>query len=276
MRNGDGGSVTSNVTDNRGQTAEPRGDRNQGYISVLHTSARSLMPKRDELLAYIATEEPDVIAITEIWANSSHLMNEFSIAGYENLHKNREHKKGGGVICYVKSTLSALKTNKLDARNYDSVYVEISTKSNKTMIATIYRPPKSQAADDIAMCEEIKSVIQNKQAVIIGDFNCPNIDRASVNGDREGNRLIEMAEDAFLTQTVTQPTLENNIFDLVFTSDPDLVRDLKVGEKLGGSDHHLILFNVKTKYTLAENETKMSDYKNANFNRARQLLLGTS
>ncbi len=80
-----------------------------------------------------------------------------------------------------------------------TVYVEINTKSNKTTIATIYRPPKSQAADDIALYEEIKSVIQNKQAVIIGDFNCPNTDWTLMNGDREGNWLIEMAEDAFLT-----------------------------------------------------------------------------
>ncbi len=43
-----------------------------------------------------------------------------------------------------------------------TVYVEINNKSNKVKIATIYRPPKSQAADDIALYEEIKSVIQNK------------------------------------------------------------------------------------------------------------------
>ncbi len=40
-----------------------------------------------------------------------------------------------------------------------------------------------------------------------------------------------MAEDAFLTQIVTQETRENNILDLVFASDPDLIRDLKVAEK---------------------------------------------
>ncbi len=44
-------------------------------------------------------------------------------------------------------------------KNYDSVYVEINTKSDKIRVATIYRPPKSQAADDIALFEEIKSVI---------------------------------------------------------------------------------------------------------------------
>ncbi len=56
------------------------------------------------------------------------------------------------------------------------MYVEISTKPKKRMIATIYRPPKAQAADDTALYEEIKSVIQNKRAVIIGNFNCPSID----------------------------------------------------------------------------------------------------
>ncbi len=199
-------------------------------------------------------------------------MSELSIAGYESFHKNREYKRGGGVICYVKSTLSALKMDKQDAENYDSVYAEISTKSNKIMIATIYRPPKAQAADDTALYEEMKSVIQNKQAVIIGDFNFPNIDRTSMNGDREGNRFIEMAKDAFLTQIVTQPTRENNILNLVFASDPYLIRDCKVGEKLSGCDDHLIRFSIKTEYTLTGNKNKIPDYRKANFSRARQLL----
>ncbi len=120
------------------------------------------------------------------------------------------------------------------------------------MIATIYRPPKAQAAEDTALYEEIKSVIQNKQAVIIGDFNCPSIDWTSMNGDGEGNRLIEMAEDAFLTLIVTPPTRENNILDLMFACDPDLIRDCKVCKKLRGCDHHLIRFNIKTEYTLTD------------------------
>ncbi len=147
------------------------------------------------------------------------------------------------------------------------MHVEISTKSNKIMIATIYRPPIAQVTDDTALYEEIKSVAQNKQAVIIGDFNCPSIDWTSMNGDREGNKLIEMAEDAFLIKIVAQPTRENNLPDLVFSSDPDLIRDCKVGEKLSGCDHHLIRFSIKTEFT----PTTIPDYGKANFNRARQL-----
>ncbi len=85
------------------------------------------------------------------------------------------------MIFYIKSTLSVLKADKQNADNYDSLYVEISTKSNKIMIATVHRSPKAQAADDTALYKEIKSVIQNKQSVIIGDFNCPSIDWTSMN-----------------------------------------------------------------------------------------------
>ncbi len=62
--------------------------------------------------------------------------------------------------------------------------MELTAKRNKIKIAIIYRPPKQQAADETELYDEVKSVIQNKQAVIIGDFNCPNIDWATMNGDQ--------------------------------------------------------------------------------------------
>ncbi len=80
------------------QSVEARKD-----ISVLYTNAWSLIPKKDELLAYIDVEKPDVVAITETWATSNHLMTEFSIPRYKSFYKNRLHKKGGGVACYVKN-----------------------------------------------------------------------------------------------------------------------------------------------------------------------------
>ncbi len=83
---------------------------------VFYTNARSLLPKRDELLAYLDVEKPDTIAITETWAAADHLMTEYSVPGYESFFKNRLNKKGGGVICYVKNTLSAMKKKKKKAR----------------------------------------------------------------------------------------------------------------------------------------------------------------
>ncbi len=219
----------------------PRSAEDKKVISVLYTNERSLIPKRDELLANIDVEKPDVVAITETWATSDHLMTEFSIPGYESFYKNRMHMKGGGVICYVKNKYPAVKITKDDSEKYDIVYVELETsKHNKITIGTAYRPPKQQTADDAALYEEIHTITQNKQSVIIGDFNCSNIDWATMHGDREGNRLLEMLEDTFLTQIVTQPRRENNFLDLVLVSDTDLTHECQVGEKLEGCDHHFI------------------------------------
>ncbi len=51
-----------------------------------------------------------------------------------------------------------------------------------------------------------------------------------MHGDQEGNRLVEMVEDSFLTQILNQPTRENNILDLVLATDPDLISNCEVGE----------------------------------------------
>lgn len=65
-------------------------------------------------------------------------------------------KEGGGVKCYVKNTLLAMKvqknerTKKLDSEKYDSIYVELETnKHDKLPLRTEHRPPKQQATEDI-------------------------------------------------------------------------------------------------------------------------------
>ncbi len=73
------------------------------------------------------------MAITETWANSKHLVSELSLPGYEIFQKNWMKKKGGGIICYVKSMLVAIKIDKQDTGNYYSVYVEI-THNNKKLV----------------------------------------------------------------------------------------------------------------------------------------------
>ncbi len=72
--------------------------------------------------------------------------------------------------------LAAIKVDKQDAENYDSVYVEITHNNNELIFATVYRPPKLQAADDTALYNENQFLIQGKNAMVIGDFNCANVD----------------------------------------------------------------------------------------------------
>ncbi len=55
---------------------------------------------------------------------------------------------------------------KKDSDKYDSVYIELETRKRNKL--TVYRPPKQQAADVVALYEEIQAMTQNKQSVIIG------------------------------------------------------------------------------------------------------------
>ncbi len=58
--------------------------------------------------------------------------------------------------------LAAIKIDKQDAENYDSVYVEITHNNKKLILATVYRPPKLQAPDDTALYNEIQSHAKQK------------------------------------------------------------------------------------------------------------------
>ncbi len=57
------------------------------------------------------------------------------------------------------NTLPAMKIKKNKTDKYDSVYIELQTsKHNKLMIGTVYRPPKQQAADDAALYQKIQAM----------------------------------------------------------------------------------------------------------------------
>ncbi len=91
----------------------------------------------------------------------------------------------------IKSSLASIKIDKQDAENYDSIYVVITHNNKKLILATVYRPPKLQAVDDTALYNEIQSLIQGKNATVIRDFNCANVDWLLLIGDQEGSRLIK-------------------------------------------------------------------------------------
>ncbi len=55
-------------------------------------------------------------------------------------------------------------------------------------------------------------------------------------------------------------------------TDPDLVREGKVGEILSGCDHHLIRFSIRSEHELIESVSKILDYRKANLSLVRELL----
>ena len=212
-------------------------------------------------------ENPDFILLTESWLNTrdKHQIAEVSLKGYNVFAKCRLHKSGGGVLLYVKNGIKAVKISKTDVDTYDSLYVEVTKKNRKYVLGVVYRPPKQSEENDIMLYNEIKSIIKDKNAVVCGDFNNPSVNWSSLTSDREGKRLIEFAEEAFLCQTVHTPTRGNNILDLVFTNDSDLIDTCEVGEPLANSDHNIIRIKLNFQVSPKENALLVPNYRKANF-----------
>ena len=92
----------------------------------------------------------------------------------------------------------------------------------------------------IVLYDEIKYITRNKSAGSCRDLNNPFVNRLSFNSDREGARLMKLAEQAFLYQTFQTPIRGINILDLVFINNIDLIHTYEVSDPLANSDHNIV------------------------------------
>ena len=91
----------------------------------------------------------------------------------------------------------------------------------------------------------------NNNIILAGDFNCPDITWETLSlkmdaSDKEIQRtLIDITSQTGLTQIHEEPTRENNLLDLVFTTNPTLS---KSSTNISGiSDHAIIVTDLDTK-----------------------------
>ena len=98
-----------------------------------------------------------------------------------------------------------------------------------------------------------------------GDFNISEFDwtmNHPTKSSEHHNLLSDIIQDNFLNQMVDEPTRENNILDLVLTTNIDLINNLEVGEPF--SDHNSITFTINTRTY----QQRISMKENYAFNKA--------
>jgi len=75
-------------------------------------------------------------------------------------------------------------------------------------------------------------------------------------------------------QVVEEPTRRGALLDLVLTNTEGLVEDVKVGGRLGCSDHEIVEFRILRGGSRAISRIKTLDFKRANFGLFKELLGG--
>ena len=125
--------------------------------------------------------------------------------------------------------------------------------------------------------KEIETACCNreKDLVIMGDFNFPNIHWDSLsNIDHRSSVFVNCILDNFLSQVVHEPTRDAALLDLILTSEESLVEEVRVDENLADSDHNIIRFSLKvvSEPKLQINNEKVLDFRNGNFTMFREML----
>ena len=187
----------------------------------------------------MVVEKPEIVGITESWISTDTIdfEGEYQIPGYELIKKDRTNKKGGGVLLYVKECLDPIDCELLT--EHEMIGVVLKNLKRELYFYLVYRPPHQAVEWDESLYNNLSTAARNKFCIITGDFNCPKVNWKNMTGDAEGTRLLDFASEEILTQWVEEPTRGNNILDLVFSSEDNLISNLEVGEKLGKSDHSI-------------------------------------
>jgi hypothetical protein len=247
---GDGGSGGRRQQDRREEEEEgkERGQQGSGpaskEIKVLYLNAQSIVRKVNELACVAESLKPDLILITESWCNSDVTNAFLSIDGYEipsDLRADREDTaqgRGGGLLVYAKTGLKVLKIDtECKFRQYCMFLV------NDIVFYLIYRSPNAPPQ----MMKDLESLVRGvkKNAILVGDFNLPDIDWEMGTGSARTAAFLEAIDDVMLTQMVDFSTqVKGNCLDLVLTNIPERIVDIQEARRLGKSDHEMILLTV--------------------------------
>lgn len=250
---------------NAGETKNTRG------FKIAHLNIRSLVKHIEQFRLYFHKQQFDIICLNETLLDSTIANHEVKINGYDIVRKDR-NRHGGGVAIYIRNSINYKVRDELMQDNLETITVEIcKPKSKPFLINCWYRPPDT-TLELFNMYEELikKMDSENKEVILIGDFNCDWSQVNNGNAKPQTNKLFEIAKIFQFEQMIKEPTriTENSktLIDLAFTNKPEIVINSGVVH-LGISDHSLIF--IQRKFSIPRKEpkiikTRQFKYYNAN------------
>ena len=197
---------------------------------------------------------------------------ESELKGYCMYRGDRTHRRGGGCLLYIKETIKTKEVVIEGQNRTEVVWAAIMNgKKEEVVLGVVYRRPGISEEEDNDLHQTIGlAAKQHRNLVIMGDFNYPNIQWGSRRTDKAGAKFLELIDDCYLHQHVTEPTRYGNILDLVFSSEADMIEDVDVREPAVNSDHCTIHFKLVVRRQ-AKNKTRQTrDYNRGDWESIRR------
>ena len=97
--------------------------------------------------------------------------------GYRLFRKDRQGRRGGGVLLYVNDQLECMELRLgMDEEPTERLWVRIKGRAGTgdIIVGICYRPPDQEDRADEALYRQTGAVSRSQALVIMGDFNHPN------------------------------------------------------------------------------------------------------
>lgn len=246
-------------------------------LRVMTVNCRSIKDKRSELEAALHYLKPDVVCGSESWLKGikpgkpptkDAIKNSEIFPPNYHVYRNDRGTLGGGVFVMTEKSITSVEQTSLITEG-EIEWVKIKTKNNKDiLIGSNYMPHRDQVHLE-ELRKSLELIGNHSNIILTGDFNCPNIrwDLSSATGpDQQIQQgLVDLMEEKNLTQIHTEATREDNLLDLVFVSNPSMVKSST--NVPGISDHEIIITDFETKvYHQKAPSRKTYIYSKANWN----------
>jgi len=253
------------------------GVRSTAHLKCVYTNARSMGNKQEELAAIAQQDGYDLVAITETWWDSSHDWHA-AMDGYRLFRKDRPTRRAGGVALYLREQLECIELwLGTDEEGLESLWVKIKGQPHMgdVIVGVYYRSPDQNEEVDEAFYKQLQAASQSQALVLMGDFNHPDISWEDHTARHtQPRRFLQSIDDNFLMQVVEEPTRKGALLDLVLTNEEGLVEDVKVGGRLGCSNHEIMEFRIQRGRSRAISRIKTLHFRRASFGLFKELLGG--
>ena len=204
---------------------------NNCNLSLFHQNIRSLNKHSSEIENYLSSlnQHFDVYGFSETWFRSEDDASLVDFDDYSVENCIREDRRGGGVSLFIKSELNYtnrpdLSINCLDC---DSLFIETTQNSIKTIIGIVYKPEYVVFNDFIDQLNSVLNTIssEKKNCYIMGDFN---LNLLAHNSNSKISDFINLFYSHGFVPCIDRPTrikynkngqLSATLIDNIFTND---------------------------------------------------------
>ncbi|XP_072018340.1 uncharacterized protein [Amphiura filiformis] len=223
-------------------------------LKILLINFQSIKNKNADFEQLIHHHQPDIIQGTETWLNKDISSSEMFPENYHVYRRDRKTDDHGGVVFACKKDI--IVTEKDFSSEGEMLWNQIELKGQSSLLlGTVYKPKHddSLTVDHLQNAlTEINRKMPNNNIVICGDFNQPNANWINLCTlpipwacKHTANKLMNTTVEHGLVQFVTKPTRGNNILDLVFTNNSNIIRSAVVEPGLG--DHDIVCVDLDLK-----------------------------